>query len=133
MFRVFTAPSIHSIVARRHSIRIPFSRAPLRTRHSSRPAGPQPAAAQLETMVSASQDRQSAAIKGLKPEPLWHFFDGLSQLPRPSKHEDKCDLESRITDAEISGGLIYSCIAYRAMCIYFSKLDLSASGPWPKG
>lgn len=39
--------------------------------------------------MAVEVQRQSSAIKGLEPKLLWQYFDGLSQLPRPSKHEDK--------------------------------------------
>lgn len=30
------------------------------------------------------------AVAGLEPEALWRYFAELTQIPRPSKHEEKC-------------------------------------------
>lgn len=30
------------------------------------------------------------ALEGLEPATLWRFFAQLSEIPRPSKHEEKC-------------------------------------------
>lgn len=37
-----------------------------------------------------------SAVAELEPKTLWQFFERLSQIPRPSKHEEKCVLFFRI-------------------------------------
>jgi hypothetical protein len=32
---------------------------------------------------------RTAAVEGLEPEPVWQKFAKLTQLPRPSKKEEK--------------------------------------------
>ena len=45
-------------------------------------------AAKVITMPAAPTD--GGAVLGLKPKQLWTFFNQLSQIPRPSKHEHQC-------------------------------------------
>lgn len=33
--------------------------------------------------------QQKDILKGLKPERVWHWFDEIMQIPRPSKHEER--------------------------------------------
>ena len=39
----------------------------------------------MTTVASANQ----AVVQGLQPAKLWSFFASLSELPRPSKHEQR--------------------------------------------
>ena len=32
-----------------------------------------------------------STIAELQPKPLWEYFERLSQIPRPSKHEERYD------------------------------------------
>ncbi len=39
----------------------------------------------------------ASAVAGLQPAALWKFFAELTQIPRPSKHEERCALSTGIT------------------------------------
>lgn len=64
----------------------------------SREASPPPTAQQPRPLHSAAaaaampSGELPAALQGLQPEALWRFFGELSTIPRPSKHEHRCDL-----------------------------------------
>ena len=38
----------------------------------------------------------ASAVAGLQPAALWKFFAELTQIPRPSKHEERCALSTGI-------------------------------------
>ena len=51
-------------------------------------AAPRPVArAAASTMAEASH--RTAAIEGLQPSSVWRYFGELTQVPRPSKNEEK--------------------------------------------
>jgi hypothetical protein len=41
----------------------------------------------VATMVQPTE--RTTAIHGLEPQTVWRYFADLTQIPRPSKHEDK--------------------------------------------
>lgn len=52
------------------------------------------ASATLAETDTASKRRKMGAVEGplagLEPANVWGFFNELSKIPRPSKHEEKC-------------------------------------------
>lgn len=58
-----------------------------------------------EPKVIESSERDTShsmtVIAELQPKPLWEYFERLSQIPRPSKHEEKyviCLLHDKIAN-----------------------------------
>jgi hypothetical protein len=60
-------------------------------RRHSRPAAyaAQAAASAASAAGMATAALRTAAVEGMEPSSVWKFFADLSQLPRPSKHEEK--------------------------------------------
>lgn len=50
----------------------------------------------------------ASAVAGLQPAALWKFFAELTQIPRPSKHEERCALPTGIPFLHLAA-LLRSC------------------------
>ncbi len=73
----------HSIVRRGQVGKIP--------RHSSPQATFQKRGV-VSTVAVSTQSSMTVAspVSGLQPANVWNFFEQLTKIPRPSKHEEKC-------------------------------------------
>lgn len=51
----------------------------------------------------------TSPVSGLQPANVWDFFEQLTKIPRPSKHEEKCELSTYdLTSARL---VHWECIA----------------------
>jgi dipeptidase D len=60
----------------------------------------------MATSTQAVSDASAAAVCGLEPAAVWHWFGQLSQIPRPSKHEGR--VLTWLTDFASKRGLTHA-------------------------